>query len=178
MLIITHLHLSYKIPLFASLEIIVFFPPLTAIETVFHDSPSYALCDEESLFCHQREPLFYKRGKSDIFLRKKFVMSLFRIIFAFENGREMANLGFVFTECLHSGFALPSLWVRSASTLASLPEAKKSTRQCGSRDKVQMLWHLRDRVGLRSPLRYRDNSLGCRFTSRSNKLSNSKRLTN
>ena len=43
-------------------------------------------------------------------------MSLFRTIFAFENGREMANLGFVFTECLHSAFALPSLWVRSAST--------------------------------------------------------------
>ena len=43
-------------------------------------------------------------------------MSLFRTIFAFENGREMANLGFVFTECLHSGFALPPLWVRSGST--------------------------------------------------------------
>ena len=38
------------------------------------------------------------------FLRKKFVMSLFRIIFAIENGRELASLG----------FALPSLWVRSA----------------------------------------------------------------
>ena len=74
-------------------------------------------------------------------------MSLIRAIFAFGNGREVANLGFVFTECLHSAFALGSLWVRSASTLASLPEAKKSTRQCGSRDKVQMLWHLRDRVG-------------------------------
>ena len=40
-------------------------------------------------------------------------MSLFRTIFAFENGREMANLGFVFTECLRSAFALPSLWLRS-----------------------------------------------------------------
>ena len=29
-------------------------------------------------------------------------MSLFRTIFAFENGREVANLGFVFTECLRS----------------------------------------------------------------------------
>ena len=115
----------------------VFFPPLTAIETVFQDSPSYTLCDEESLFCHQREPLFYKSGKSDIFLRKKFVMSLFRIIFVFGNGREVANLVLVFPECLHSAFALPSLWVRSASTLASLPEAKKNTRQCGSRDEAQ-----------------------------------------
>ena len=113
MLIITNLHLSCKIPLFASLEFIVFFPPLTAIETVFHDSPTYALCDKESLFCHQREPLFYKSGKSDIFCSKKFAMSLFRTIFAFENDREMANLGFVFPECLHSAFALPSLWVRS-----------------------------------------------------------------
>ena len=36
-------------------------------------------------------------------------MSLFRTIFAFENGREVANLGFDFTECLHSAFALGSL---------------------------------------------------------------------
>ena len=43
-------------------------------------------------------------------------MSLFRTIFAFENGREMANLGFVFTECLHSAFALGSLCLRSGST--------------------------------------------------------------
>ena len=35
-------------------------------------------------------------------------------IFAFENGREVATLGFVFTRCLRSAFALPSL-----------PEAKK-----------------------------------------------------
>ena len=77
-----------------------------------------------------------------------------------------------------SASTLPSLCLRSGFALASLPEAKKSTRQCGSRDKVQMLWHLRDSVGLRSPLRYRDNSLDCRFTSRSNKLTNSKRLTN
>ena len=146
-MIVTHLHTPYKIPLFASLEIIVFFPPLTAIETVFRDTSTYNPCDKESLFCHQREPLFYKSGKSDIFLRKKFVMSLFRAIFAFGNGREVANLVLVFPECLHSAFALGSLCLRSASTLASLPEAKKNTRQCGSRDKVQMLWHLRDRVG-------------------------------
>ena len=47
-------------------------------------------------------------------------MSLFRTIFAFENGREVANLGFVFTECLRSAFALPSL-----------PEAKKRGRNGG-----------------------------------------------
>ena len=74
----------------------------------------------------KREPLFLKSGKSDIFCSKKFAMSLIRAIFAFENGREVANLGFVFTVCLHSAFALPSL-----------PEAKKNTRQCGSRDKAQ-----------------------------------------
>ena len=119
-MIVIHLHTPYKIPLFASLEIIVFFPPLTAIETVFHDSPTYALCNKESLFCHQREPLFYKSGKSDIFLRKKFVMSLFRTIFVFGNGREVANLGFVFTECFHSAFALGSLCLRSGFALPSL----------------------------------------------------------
>lgn len=43
-------------------------------------------------------------------------MSLFRTIFAFENDREMANLGFVFIECPYSAFALGSLWVRSGST--------------------------------------------------------------
>ena len=37
-------------------------------------------------------------------------MSLFRIIFAIENGQEAASLG----------FALPSLWVRSAFALGSL----------------------------------------------------------
>ena len=33
-------------------------------------------------------------------------MSLFRTIFAFENGREVATLRFVFTECLRHDFAL------------------------------------------------------------------------
>ena len=55
-------------------------------------------------------------------------MSLFRTIFAFENGREMANLGFVFTECLHSAFALGSLCLRSG--FASGGEEKhKAMRQ-------------------------------------------------
>ena len=56
-------------------------------------------------------------------------MSLFRTIFAFENGREMANLGFVFTECLHSGFALPSLWVRSAFASGSENRGEKRGRE-------------------------------------------------
>ena len=44
-------------------------------------------------------------------------MSLFHTIFAFGNGREVANLGFVFPECLRHAFAL-----------SSLPEAKKGRR--------------------------------------------------
>ncbi len=76
----------------------------------------------------RREPLFYKRGKSDIFCSKKFAMSLFRAIFAFGNGRKVANLGFVFTECLHSAFALGSLCLHSG--FASRGEEKhKAMRQ-------------------------------------------------
>ena len=72
-----------------------------------------SLCaTKESLFCHWREPLFYKSGKSDIFCSKKFVMSLFRAIFALGNGREVPNLVLVFPECLRSAFALPPLWLR------------------------------------------------------------------
>ena len=70
------------------------------------------LVTQEGLFCHQREPLFGKSGKNDIFCSKKFAMSLFRAIFAFGNGREMANLVLVFPECLRSAFALGSLCLR------------------------------------------------------------------
>ena len=96
-------------------------------------SPHIPFLTQESLFCHQREPLFFKSGKSDIFCSKKFSMSLIRAIFAFGNGREMANPVLVFPECLRSAFAL-----------ASLSEAKKSTRKCGSRDTAQTrgLWHI------------------------------------
>ena len=93
---------------------------------VFRRLSPLFLVAKESLFWYQREPLFFKSGKSDIFCSKKFVMSLFRTIFAFENGREMANLGFVFPECLRSGFALPSL-----------PEAKKRGRQEGDRRETE-----------------------------------------
>ena len=75
-------------------------------------------CSALNVPLNQREPLLHKRGKSDDFLQKKFAMSLFCTIFAFGNGREVATLGFVFPECL-----------RSASTLPSLPEAKKGRRQ-------------------------------------------------
>ena len=48
-------------------------------------------------------------------------MSLFRIIFAIENGQEAASLGFALPSLwVRFGFALGSLWVRSASTLPSL----------------------------------------------------------
>ena len=83
-----------------------------SLKRFFITSPCYPLVTKESLFCHQREPLFSKRGKSDFFCSKKLAMSLFRAIFAFGNGREVANLGFVFPECLRSAFALPPLWLR------------------------------------------------------------------
>ena len=42
-----------------------------------------------------KESLFFlKEGVSGTFLRKKFVMSLFRIIFAFRNGQETASHGY------------------------------------------------------------------------------------
>ena len=92
-------------------------------------------CTIFTLPISQREPhlppkraSFFKSGKSDFFCSKKFAMSLIRAIFAFANGREVATLGFVFTVCLHSAFALPSLWVRSG--FASGGEEKhKATRQ-------------------------------------------------
>ena len=55
-------------------------------------------------------------------------MSLFRTIFAFENGREVANLGFVFTECLHSAFALGSLWLRFRRRRKAQGNAAAETR--------------------------------------------------
>ena len=58
-------------------------------------------------------------------------MSLFRTIFAFENGREMANLGFVFTECLHSAFALGSLCLRFRK------RRKEGDRREGRRNKLK-----------------------------------------
>ena len=48
-------------------------------------------------------------------------MSLFRIIFAIENGQEAASLGFV----------LPSLWVRSAFALGSLLKVETKWIQNG-----------------------------------------------
>ena len=55
-------------------------------------------------------------------------MSLIRAIFAFENGREVANLGFVFTECLHSAFALGSLCLRFRRRRKTQGNAAAETR--------------------------------------------------
>ena len=101
-------------------------PSSSVRKTLFRCPALTLLFDSREPLLPPKEPLFFKRRKSDIFCSKKFAMSLIRTIFAFENGREVANLGFVFTVCLHSAFALPSL-----------PEAKKNTRQCGSRGKAQ-----------------------------------------
>ena len=66
----------------------------------------------------KREPLLSESAKSDFFFVKKFIVSLFRTIFAFGNGQEADSLGFVLPKCLRSAFALPSL-----------AEAKKRGRQ-------------------------------------------------
>ena len=57
----------------------------------------------------KREPLLSESAKSDFFFVKKFIVSLFRTIFAFGNGQEADSLGFVLPKCLRSAFALPSL---------------------------------------------------------------------
>ena len=53
----------------------------------------------------KREPLLSESAKSDFFFVKKFIVSLFRTIFAFGNGQEAATLGFVLPKCLRSVFA-------------------------------------------------------------------------
>ena len=101
---------------------------------------------KESLFCHRREPLFSKSGKSDIFCLKKFAMSLFRTIFAFENGREVkqqscellrwrsgerdfgSRLPKVPSFCLRSAFALPPLWLRFRRRRKTQGNAAAETR--------------------------------------------------
>ena len=59
-------------------------------------------------------------------------MSLFRAIFAFGNGREVANLEPVFSECLRSGFAFGGEEKRETGTGHSLPSlgylSKKAVR--------------------------------------------------
>ena len=54
-------------------------------------------------------------------------MSLFRAIFAFGNGQEVDAHMFIFTPCLRSAFALPSL-----------PEAKKRGRQEGRKKEGEL----------------------------------------
>ena len=64
-------------------------------------------------------------------------MSLFRTIFAFENGREVANLVLVFTECLHSGFALGSLCLRFRKR-----EQRGKKRKGRGKEKELRIWLL------------------------------------
>ena len=90
------------------------------------------LSPETRLACGPREPLFCKSGKSDFFCSEKFSMSLFRAIFAVENGREVATLVSVYsginTFKQSSIHRVPSPCLRSDSTLASLPEARRSRK--------------------------------------------------
>ena len=83
---------------------------------------------KESLFCHQREPLFYRSGESDFFCLKKFAMSQFRTIFAFGNGREMATLGLVSSE-------VPSSCLRRAFASGGENRTRSETRQTASATK-------------------------------------------
>ena len=55
-------------------------------------------------------------------------MSLFRAIFAFGNGREMANFVLDFPECLRSAFALGSLWLRFRRRRKTQGNAAAETR--------------------------------------------------
>ena len=64
-------------------------------------------------------------------------MSLFRAIFAFGNGREVANLEPVFSECLRYAFAL-----------ASLSEAKKRGRQ--AQGTASRLWGTSSKKAVRT----------------------------
>ena len=65
-------------------------------------------------------------------------MSLIRAIFAFGNGREVANLGFVFSECLRYAFALGSLLEakkggrQTQGTVAAPPNHKQENVECRS----------------------------------------------
>ena len=89
-------------------------------------SPHIPFLTQESLFCHQREPLFFKSGKSDIFCSKKFAMSLIRAIFAFGNGTREWPIPFSSSQ---SAFALPSLWLRSGFALGGEEKHKEMRQQ-------------------------------------------------
>jgi hypothetical protein len=88
--------------------------------------PSHSFLTQESLFCYQREPLFFKSGKSDIFCSKKFSMSLFRAIFAFGNGTREWPIPFSSSQ---SAFALPSLCLRSGFALGGEEKHKEMRQQ-------------------------------------------------
>ena len=106
--------------------LLVLKPPSVIEKNSFRRLSHFFHVTPESLFDDEREPLFCKRGKSDIFFAKKFVMSLFRAIFAFGNGREVATLGLVF-------LVMPSSCLRRAFVVPSLPEAEKGRREVWSK---------------------------------------------
>ena len=84
-------------------------------------------------------------------------MSLIRAIFAFGNGREGGQQRFRLP-------SVPSLCLRSASTLASLPEAKKEGSQEQGKNRSPLTNPTKDRAvkGLRIeniPCCYRGNAM-------------------
>ena len=95
-----------------------------SLKRFFITSLCYPLVTKESLFCHQREPLFSKSGKSDFFCLKKLAMSLIRAIFALETDERWP----ISDSSSQSAFALPSLCLHSG--FASGGEEKhKAMRQ-------------------------------------------------
>ena len=78
-------------------------------------------------------------------------MSLIRAIFAFGNGREVANFGPVFTEWLRSAFALGSLWVRSGFASGGEEKGEAGRSQEGDREvkwklKGKLKWKLKGKL--------------------------------
>ena len=105
--------------------------------------PHTPFVTKRASFATKESLFFLKVGKVTFFARKSLPCRYFALSLYSETVEKWP----ISDSFSRSASTLPSLWVRSAFALASLPEAKKNTRQCGSRDKVQMLWHLRDRVG-------------------------------
>ena len=122
-----------------------------SLKRFFITSLCYPLVTKESLFCHQREPLFSKSGKSDFFCLKKLAMSLIRAIFALETVGKWPLSDSFFQSALsfddvalarqskqassaltlrnvRSAFALPPLWLRFRRRRKALGNAVAETR--------------------------------------------------
>ena len=96
--------------------------------------PSHPFFDKrEPLLPPKRASFFQKWEKWHFLLEKVCHVVISRYLCIWKRDERVANSVLVFPECLRSAFAL-----------ASLSEAKKSTRQCGSRDTAQTrgLWHI------------------------------------